>query len=135
MAAGVLDAMSMALDGYLQQKDTLLCAVVAASLCYASGFVMVFIWTAWSINKHGWCRRSLRRFSYLLFLLMFAVRLVWCAVLLSFLCDKPLTGQAAVHSTFAVAFDHAAFVVHVRVLSSQRSLSRALARSLARADP
>ena len=66
------------------------------------------------MRKHGWCRRSLRRFSYLLFLGLLAVRLMWCAVLLTYLGANPLSGARALNSTAAVAFDHAAFVLHVR---------------------
>ena len=89
---------------------------LAATLYFAT-FALVLVWTGWSIRKHGWCRRSLRRFSYLLFLLLLAVRLAWCAVLLAYLHERPVDEMHALRSTPAVVLDHAAFLVHFLAFS------------------
>mmetsp|Transcript_10120 Transcript_10120/g.24374 ORF Transcript_10120/g.24374 Transcript_10120/m.24374 type:complete len:332 (-) Transcript_10120:375-1370(-) len=38
-------------------------------------------WTAWSIRRHGWRKRSTRRYSYYLYILLHSVRLWWLAAL------------------------------------------------------
>ena len=82
----------------------MLLAVTLAAIFYGSTFALVLAWTGWSISKHGWCRRSLRRFSYLLFLLLLAVRLAWCGVLYAHLLVRP---SAQMHAllTFMQAGD------------------------------
>lgn len=92
-------------------------SVVLASALYLGAFILVLVWTGWSVRKHGWCRRSLRRFSYLLFLLLLAVRLAWCAVLLAYLRKKPMAQMHALRSTPAVTLDHAAFLIHFLAFS------------------
>ena len=95
----------------------MLLAVTLAAIFYGSTFALVLAWTGWSISKHGWCRRSLRRFSYLLFLLLLAVRLAWCGVLYAHLLVRPSAQMHALRSTPAVVLDHAAFLVHFLVFS------------------
>ena len=81
-------------------------SVVLSMALYGIAFALVMVWTGWSVRKHGWCRRSLRRFSYLLFLSVLAARLVWCGVLLAYLRLKPLAELHSLHSTAAVCLDH-----------------------------
>ena len=94
-----------------------------AALCYLVAFSLVLVWTLWSVRKHGWCRRSLRRCSYLLFLLLLAVRLAWCAILLRApdvrLAPniRPLLGGISLREIAAFAIDVAAFVIHFAVFS------------------
>lgn len=57
------------------QVTALLCALMLA---------LVVAWTSWSVRKHGWRKRSLRRYSYLLFILLLTLRLAWCAACLFF---------------------------------------------------
>ena len=92
--------------------------MVMTTAAYTSTFVLVLVWTAWSIRKHGWCRRSLRRFSYLLFLLLLAVRIGWCAIVLTTLSSEPdVSARFALRTPFALAFDYAAFVIHFLAFS------------------
>ena len=95
----------------------MLLPIALASLLYASMLALVLVWTGWSVKKHGWCRRSLRRFSYLIFLMLLAVRLAWCGVLFAYLAERPNLQMHALRSTTAVALDHAAFILHARYVS------------------
>ena len=95
----------------------LLYGALVASVLYTGAFALVSVWTGWSIRKHGWCRRSLRRCSYFLFLLLLAVRLAWCAVVLAHLHEHAYAQMHAMRSTAAVVLDHAAFLVHFLVFS------------------
>lgn len=54
---------------------------LTALLCVATLFV-VAAWLSWSVRKHGWRKRSLRRFSYILFAILLVTRLAWCLVCL-----------------------------------------------------
>jgi hypothetical protein len=94
------------------------CSAVALSMCiYAAAFTLVIVWTGWSVRKHGWLRRSLRRFSYVLFLLLLAVRLAWCTTLLLRCRDNPQAPAEALRSTTAVALARAAFCLHFLAFS------------------
>ena len=95
----------------------MLLPIALASLLYASMLALVLVWTGWSVKKHGWCRRSLRRFSYLIFLMLLAVRLAWCGVLFAYLAERPNLQMHALRSTTAVALDHAAFILHFLAFS------------------
>ena len=92
-------------------------AVTATWLIYAGGLVLVLVWTGWSVRKHGWCRRSLRRFSYILFALLLASRLGWCAYLLWRCQERPDVGFVALHSLPAVVLARAAFCLHFLAFS------------------
>ena len=50
---------------------------VTALLCILTLGVVV-AWLAWSVRKHGWWKRSLRRYSYILFAVLLSARLAWC---------------------------------------------------------
>lgn len=50
---------------------------LTALLCVLT-LSVVIAWTGWSVRKHGWRKRSLRRYSYLLFAVLLSTRLVWC---------------------------------------------------------
>jgi len=76
------------------------------------GFGFVVLWSAHSVHKHGWCRRSLRRFSYGLFTLLAAVRVAWCAVLL----QQPSSSEA-MRSLAAVTLTRVAFCLHYMAFS------------------
>ena len=91
--------------------------VASMLLVYACGFGLVVMWTAHSVQKHGWRRRSLRRFSYGLFTLLLATRLVWCIVLLVRAHEHPQAGSAALHSLWAIVLGRAAFCVHFLAFS------------------
>ena len=91
--------------------------VVCMSLVYGFGFGLVVMWTAHSIHKHGWCRRSLRRFSYLLFTLLLSVRLAWCLTLLLLVNERPETGSEALHTLSAITLGRAAYCVHFLAFS------------------
>ena len=84
---------------------------------YAAAFALVIVWTGWSVRKHGWCRRSLRRFSYVLFLMLLAVRLAWCTALLMRCKEDPQAPAEALRSTSAVALARAAFCLHFLAFS------------------
>ena len=55
----------------------------AAIAMYAASLGLVLGWCGWSVGKHGWRKGGLRRASYVLFGLLLAVRVAWCAVLLA----------------------------------------------------
>ena len=96
----------------------LLYSLWLAAAFYAAAFALVLLWTAWSVRKHGCWKRSLRRFSYLLFLLLLATRLAWFGVLWAYLADHPLAPALhALRSTPAIALDHLAFLVHFLAFS------------------
>ncbi len=91
--------------------------VALAAVIYAAALGLVLLWAGWSVRKHGWARRSLRRFSYLLFILLLATRLAWCILLLARLHADPDSGEAAVHSAAAVTLSHLAFCLHFLAFS------------------
>ena len=91
--------------------------LIAAMVLYALTEGLVLVWTAWSIRKHGWCRRSVRRFSYLIFALLLAVRLAWFSALLLSCRDHPDAGSLALRSTAAVSLSRGAFCLHFLAFS------------------
>lgn len=59
-----------------------------ADAVLATGFVLhtlalivSVLWAAWSIQRHGWRKRSTRRLSYYMYVALHAVRLFWLAAL------------------------------------------------------
>ena len=102
----------------LQQVPAFDALVLTTTVVYSVAFALVLVWTGWSVRKHGWCRRSLRRFSYLLFLLLLATRILWCSTLLLALRDAPfLPNRTLLLMPLALAFDYASFVLHFLAFS------------------
>lgn len=67
---------STSVDG-AQLDSVLLTGIVAhgLTLCICVG------WTGWSVYRHGWRKRSTRRFSYYLYIVLHALRLCWLVAL------------------------------------------------------
>ena len=96
--------------------------VTVMLIMYAFGFTLVVIWTGHSVHKHGWRRRSLRRFSYGLFTLLLAVRLAWCTFLLLRIREHPELARstdatAVLRSLTVIVLTRAAFCLHFLAFS------------------
>ena len=97
--------------------------VKISAVLYAVALGIVLFWAGWSVKKHGWVRRSLRRFSYLIFVALLTSRLSWCVWVLVQLHAQPADcleencGVIALRSATAVALSHTAFCLWFLVFS------------------
>jgi len=91
--------------GWTETSDDWTVLGVGAVLClaYASTLALVLGWCGWSISKHGWRKRDLRRTSYILFALFLLTRVAWCALLMAEGAGvMPLASDAEAGATVAL---------------------------------
>ena len=83
-------------------------------------------WLGWSVRKHGWRKRSLRRYSYILFAIVLGARLFWSIAVLVELgqpsgveVDEQASwaDQRALQSPTVLAIGRVAFCAHFLVFS------------------